>query len=106
MNEFNNIVFTGEYLICIEGKYNLEQINLQISGEEASFSRFLRSKISRNGSSRLNFVVFKELSPDTIPEDITLLKTNEDQPRDTVHIWTGVLSVNNTTEAVSAYRAI
>jgi hypothetical protein len=106
MKEFKNIVFAGEYLVCIEGKYDLEQINLQISGEEASFSRFLRSKISRYGSSRLNFAVFRELPPDTIPEDITLLKTTEDQPCDTVHTWTGVLLVNNTPEAISAYRAI
>jgi hypothetical protein len=106
MSKFENIVFTSEYLVCIEGKYDLEQINLQISGEEASFSKFLRSKISRSGSNRLNFVVFRELPPDTIPKEIMLLKTTVDQPRDTVHIWTGVILVNNTTEAVSAYRAI
>ena len=69
MNEFKNIVFTGEYLVCIEGKYDLEQINLQISSEEASFSRFLRCKISRNGSGRLNFVVFRELLHGNIPEE-------------------------------------
>ena len=106
MKEFKNIVFAGEYLVCIEGKYDLEQINLQISGEEASLSRFLRCKISRNGSSRLNFVVFRELPHSSIPENIILLKTTEDQPHDTVHIWTGVILVNNTTEAISAYRAI
>jgi hypothetical protein len=106
MKEFGNIVFAGEYLVCIEGKYDLEQINLQISGEEASFSKFLRCKISRNGSGRLNFVIFRELPPGSIPEDIILLKTTEDQPHDTVHIWTGVILVNKTTEAVSAYRAI
>jgi hypothetical protein len=106
MNIFKNIVFTNEYCVLIEGKYDLEQINTQISGEEASFSRFLRSKISRSGIKSINFVVFGKLSPDFIPKEITLLKTIEDQPRDTVHIWTGVILVNNTTEAVSAYRAI
>ncbi len=106
MNEFKNIVFTSEYLVCIAGQYDLEQINVQILGEEASFSRFLRSKISHIGRNSTNFVVFRELPPGTIPKDIILLKTAEDQPRDTVHIWTGVILVSNTTEAVSVYRAV
>jgi hypothetical protein len=105
MNILKNNVL-NEYCVLIDGKYDLEQINTQISCEEASFSRFLRSKILCSGNRSTNLVVFGKLPPDFIPKEITLLKTIEDQPRDTVHIWTGVILADNKTEAVSAYRTI
>lgn len=95
----------SEYLIYIPGQYDLEQINAQISGEEASFSQFVNNKISLQESKTVNVAKFRELPVGTMPDDIRLVKASEDQPHGTIPVWTGVMEVGNAAEAVSAYRA-
>ncbi|KPL21203.1 MAG: hypothetical protein AMJ75_10440 [Phycisphaerae bacterium SM1_79] len=96
----------SEYAVYIAGQYDLDQINAQILGEEASFSRFINNRITRHERKSINMAKFKELPAGTIPNDMKLLDISEEPPADMVHVWTGVMVVNDATEAVSAYRAI
>lgn len=96
----------SEYLLEIEGKNDLSQINLQISGEEAGASEFISSSISSHEGRITNIVKFKELPPGTIPKKLTLIKQGATPPAGTKLIWSGAMIVSNKNEAVSAYREI
>jgi hypothetical protein len=95
----------SDYLIEFEGKYDLQQINLQISAEEAGASEFISSSISFNEGRITNLVKFKDLATGTFPKKLTLVKHGQTQPDGTVHVWSGAMIVDNNNEAVSAYRA-
>lgn len=95
----------GEYAVEIEGKYDLDQIELQIRSEEAGASEFISSSISLHEGSITNICQFKELEAGTVPKELTLVRHSEDQPAGTVRIWSGVMIVSDTNEAISAYRA-
>ncbi|MGD8786060.1 MAG: hypothetical protein PVJ60_01440, partial [Phycisphaerales bacterium] len=94
-----------EYLVEIGVTHNLEQINLQISGEEAGASEFISSSISFHDGHITNIVKFKEIEAGTVPKKLTLVKHDEEPPSNTAHVWSGVMIVSDTNEAISAYRA-
>lgn len=93
-----------DYLIEIEGKHDLSQINLQIDAEEAGASEFVSSSIAFHENHITNLVKFKDLQPGTIPKKLTLVKHNQTPPDGTIHLWSGVMIIANHNEAVSAYR--
>ena len=94
-----------EYTVEIEGKYDLAQINLQISGEEAGGSEFLSSTISYHEGRVTNLAKFRELPAGTRPAQLTLIEHGGTQPQGTGLIWSGVMLVAGTNTVVSAYRA-
>ena len=93
----------SDYKVEIEGKYDLDEINLQIAGEEAGASEFKSSKVSDN--QKANIVTFSKLPPGTIPKPLKLIKQGDPQPPGTEKIWSGVMVVQGTKTAVTAYRA-
>jgi hypothetical protein len=95
----------GEYAVEIKGKYDLEQIELQIRSEEAGASEFISCSISLHEGSITNICQFKQLEPGMVPRELTLVKHGEEQPAKTAHVWSGVMIVSDTNEAISTYRA-
>lgn len=95
----------SDYIVEIEGKYDLQQISGLISDEELGASEFVCSSISFHKGRITNIAKFKRLSPGTIPEPLSLVGHGAAQPSGTVHVWSGVMIVNNKNEAMSAYRA-
>lgn len=95
----------SEYDVEIEGKYDLKQIELQLQSEEAGASELLECKISLYDGRITNICKFRTLEPGTVPGKLSLLKQSDEQPAGTEHVWTGVMIVSDSNEAVSAYRA-
>ena len=95
----------GDYEVEIEGKYDLDQINLQIAGEEAGASEFRSSKVSVRNNKPTNVVTFRKLPNGTIPKPLKVVKQNDPQPPGTVRVWVGLMVVKGTNTAVTAYRA-
>jgi hypothetical protein len=94
----------ADYLVEIQGIHELAQINLQIRGEEAGASEFLSSDIAFYGGQITNIVRFRELAPGTILKTLRLVKHDDPQPPGTQRVWSGVMIVQGTTEAVAAFR--
>ena len=94
-----------EYKREIKGEYPLAQINLEMSQEEAKGTEFLDSTVSFHQDRITNIANFKRLSPGKLLKKLTLVKHDQTQPDGTVHVWSGVMIVDNKNEAVSAYRA-
>jgi hypothetical protein len=94
----------AEYLVEIEGKYDLPQINLQISREEAGASEFVCSNISFYENRVTNIAKFKELAAGTVPAKLTLVKQGDQPPAQSQRVWSGVMVVSGTNEALSAWR--
>ncbi|OHB61209.1 MAG: hypothetical protein A2167_05225 [Planctomycetes bacterium RBG_13_46_10] len=94
-----------EYKREIKGEYDLEQINLEISTEEARGTEFLRSIISSYKERITNIADFKRLPPGELLKEITLVKQGGAKPPNTAHVWSGVMIVSNKAEAIEAYRA-
>jgi hypothetical protein len=94
-----------EYLKKIDGKYDLEQIELQIAGEEAGASEFVSSVISLDETPVMNIVAFKALSGGIVPKKLTLVIDGDDPPDDAEEVWSGPMIVEGTNEYVYAYRA-
>lgn len=96
----------SEYNVEIEGKFNLDEINLQIAGEEAGASEFVKSQVSVNNNRVTNVVTFKELDAGTVPHPLKVVKQNEPQPPGTKRVWNGVMVISGTNTAVVAYRIL
>lgn len=94
----------GEYLLEIEGKHDLNEINQMISGEEAGGSELISSAVLFYEGRMTNIAKFKELQPGTRPKQIALLEHGTPQPPRTQLVWSGVMLVRGTNTAVSAYR--
>ena len=95
----------AEYPVEVNGEYDLKQINLQISTEEARGTEFLRSTISIFEGRITNIADFKRLSPGTLLKELTLVKQDNAPPPDATKVWEGVMIVANNNEVLSAYRA-
>jgi len=95
MSEFNRF---------IKGDHDLDQINLQIAGQEAAASEFKGSKISVKDSRPINEVTFEELSAGTRPKKLIIVKHTDSQPSGTKKVWEGAMIVAGTNTAVIAYR--
>lgn len=95
----------SEYTVEIEGKWNLQEITELISDEELSPVEFVSSSISFQEGRITNIATFKKLKRGTFANKLTLVKHGEAQPDGTVEVWSGVMIVAGTNEAVSAYRA-
>jgi hypothetical protein len=95
-----------EYSVEIQGKYDLDEINLQIAGEEAGASEFISSHVSVKDNQVTNVVTFKELDVGTVPHPLKLVKQNEPQPAGTKKLWNGVMVVSGTNTSVVAYRTL
>ena len=93
----------SDYQRAIDGKYDLEQINIQIAGEEAGASEFISSKVEGDPPAT-NSVTFRELAPGTIPKKLIMVNDGDPQPSGTTKIWSGVMVVKGTPTKVIAYR--
>src|SRR5262245_8941664 len=94
----------SDYLVDIDGANNLAQINLQISGEEAGASEFQSSSILFHDGRITNIAKFRELPAGTRPKQLTLVVQGTAQPAGTKLVWSGVMVVSGTNQAVIAYR--
>jgi hypothetical protein len=94
----------GTYKVEIEGRYNLDEITLQISGEEAGSSEFQESTISAKKAPATNVVVFRTLSAGTVPKTLSVVRQGTVQPAGTTRIWAGTMIVGGVNTAVVAYR--
>jgi hypothetical protein len=92
------------YTVQIDGDNDLEQITLQIAGEEAGASEFLESAISADKMS--NLCKFKTLAPGKRPKPLTLIPLGEKAPDGGKLIWEGKMIVLGKVKDVQAYRAI
>ena len=92
------------YVVEIEGKYDLDQINLEIAGEEAGASQFVGSAVTPVGTTPTNAVTFEKLSAGALPKALKLLKQNDPKPDGTVEVWAGTMIVSGTITALKAYR--
>ena len=90
----------SDYDVEIEGKYSLEEITLQIAGEEAGASKFRSSQVSAGN----NIVTFRPLPAGTIPKPLKLIKQNDPKPPGTRKIWSGAMVVQGTNTVVTVYR--
>ncbi len=90
----------SDYEVQIEGKYSLDQITLQISGEEAGASEFISSKIETGN----NLVTFRELPAGTILKPLKVVKQGDPAPSGTKIVWSGEMVVKGTKIGVTAYR--
>jgi hypothetical protein len=93
----------SNYTKQIDGQYDLNQINLQIAGEEAGASEFISSAVDGTPPTT-NRVTFRELAPGTVPKTLSVVKSTDPQPPGTTNIWSGVMVVNRTSTNVIAYR--
>jgi hypothetical protein len=96
----------SEYKVEIEGQCNLDEINLQIAGEEAGASEFISSRVSVKHNQVTNVVTFKELDAGTVPHSLKIVKQNDPAPAGTKRLWGGVMVVSGRNTAVVAYRSI
>lgn len=96
----------AEYDVEIEGRYDLDQINLQIAGEEAGASEFRSSRIAVHNNQVTNIVTFRELPAGTVPKPLKVVKHGDPQPSGTEQGWSGVMVVKGTNTAVAAYRTL
>lgn len=94
----------SDYKVEIEGIYELDQINIQIAGEEAGASEFISSEVTSRNNKITNVATFRELSAGTVPKELKVVKQNDSQPSGTVLAWSGVMIVKGTSTAVRAYR--
>lgn len=96
----------SDYEVEIEGQHDLDQINLQIAGEEAGASEFISSKVGVRNSRVTNSVTFRTLPAGTIPKTLTVVRQGDPQPLGTKQVWSGVMTVKGTNTAVIAYRML
>lgn len=100
----------SDYKVEIEGKYNLEEINKQIRGEEAGASEFKSSEIlpvlPQSNGVLTNIVTFGELRAGTLPKPLKVINQNDPQPPGTKKVWFGVMIVSGTNTTVAAYREL
>lgn len=93
------------YTCEIEGKYDLEQINLQIAREEATAAEFVQSTISFYNGHITNLAELKDIESGIIPKALRLVKHGSAAPAGTVQVWSGVMIVENQNQVVTAYRS-
>ncbi len=94
----------SDYKVEIEGKYDLDQINLQIANEEAGASEFISSRVESPNGKVTNIATFSELPAGTVPKELKVVKQNDPQPPGTTLVWSGVMIVKGTSTSVRAYR--
>jgi len=90
--------------IEIQGHHDLNQINIQIAGEEAGAREFVSSKVSVRNNVPTNIVTFRDFPVGTFPKPLKIVKQNDPQPQGTKKVWSGVMVVAGTNTAVVAYR--
>ena len=90
----------SDYEVEIEGKYSLEEITLQIAGEEAGGSEFKSSRVSAGN----NLVTFRELPAGTIPKPLKVIRQSDPKPSGTKLVWSGSMVVEGKKVEIAAYR--
>ena len=94
----------GKYIVEIEGKHPLDQINLQIAREEAAASKLVQSTIAVYNGRDTNLVELEELPSGTRPKTLTLVTRGSAQPTGTSEVWSGPMLVQNKRQDIIAYR--
>jgi hypothetical protein len=94
----------ADYQVEIDGASELSQINLQIAGEEAGASQFVDSVPGTREGRVSNVVTFTELAPGTVPPPLTIAKQVDPPPQGKRRVWTGVMVLAGTLQAVIGYR--
>lgn len=96
----------SDYIVEIEGKYPLKQIELQIQSEELGFSQFVSLSIGYHNGCVTNLVTFKELPAGTTPKQPTLVETAPGQapPAGKVEAWSGPMLTSGKASYIAIYR--
>lgn len=95
----------ADYDLEIGANCTLQEINMQISGEEAGASEFLRNSLVVNLSETANRATFKELTAGTIPKQLTCFFKGDATPPSTRRVWSGQMVVMGKVRNVDIYRA-
>jgi hypothetical protein len=96
----------SNYIVEIEGKYPLAQVELQIQSEELGFSQFVSISIGYYNGSVTNLATFKELPTGTTLKQPTLLEAVPGQapPAGKVVVWAGPILAGGQSIYVALYR--
>jgi hypothetical protein len=96
----------SDYIVEIEGKYPLAQIELQIQSEELGFSQFVSLSIGYHNGSVTNLATFKELQTGTTPNQPTLVEAVPGQapPAGKVEAWAGPILASGKATYAALYR--
>jgi len=96
----------SDYIVEIEGKYPLAQIELQIQSEELGFSQFVSLCIGYHNGSVTNLATFKELPTGTTPIQPTLVEAVPGQapPVGKAETWSGPILASSKAIYVALYR--
>lgn len=93
-----------EYIIEIKSGSSLQDIELAIQREESN-AEFLRGSISYHEHAIRNLVTFNALPAGQRPQKpVTLARQDDPAPAGKKSIWTGVILVSGSSQAVVAYR--
>jgi hypothetical protein len=96
----------SDYIVEIEGKHPLAQIELQIQSEELGFSQFVSLSIGNYNGKLTNLAKFIELPTGTTLMQPTLVEATPGQapPAGKVVVWAGPILANGQELNVALYR--
>lgn len=96
----------SEYIVEIEGKYPLDQIELQIRSEELGFSQFVSITIGYHGGRVTNLATFKELPEGAPPKQpsLTTAEPGQAPPAGKVLVWSGTMLAGGNAIYAALYR--
>jgi len=96
----------SNYIVEIEGKYPLAQIEQQIQSEELGFSQFISLTIGYYNGNVTNLATFKELPTGTTPMRPTLVEAAPGQApaAGKVQVWSGPILAGGRAIYVALYR--
>lgn len=96
----------SEYIVEIEGKYPLAQIELQIQSEELGFSQFVSLSIGYHNGNVTNLATFKELPTGTTLKQPILVEAAPGQPppEGKVEAWAGPILAGGKATFAALYR--
>jgi hypothetical protein len=92
----------------IEGKYDLNTINIMIVGQEAKGFEFKDNEVVEyltNSAEKINIVTFRKLTYER-PKELILVYSGNPQPDGTEKVWSGKMIVEGKETEVTAYRKV
>jgi hypothetical protein len=96
----------SEYIVEIEGKYPIAQIEKQIQSEELGFSQFISITIGHYRNIVTNLATFKELPAGTTPKQPTLVEAVPGQApaAGKLTVWSGPMLAGGKAIYAALYR--
>ena len=95
----------GNYVVAIEGRFPLAQIELELRNEEAGASEFVSMRIGQQDGKDVNLATFRELDSG-MPKPLTLKQVppGAPPPAGKVRVWEGRILAENKRLDAALYR--